>query len=650
MPIIKVGDERIKFPDGMSEVDIKKALEARFKGAIDQTQFSPEAQENLTDEQKRQIIDFKRKQFSAHGRPDLADIPSSAVQSAQALERIRKTNPAQAQNIEEMGGIQAALVSAGSVFNAILDAVGITETSGGDIQAMEELRSVKPVASGAGETLPFLVPGGAVGRVASVPGRIAAGSAVGGVEGGAITKARGGDAGDVAKGALLGAAVGGLSETIPSPGARTDLPTAKPARELVEQGGIRGVDLMTSDVLPPTTPVGKLAQSFGEKIPLVGTGSKRAAQQQQRQELVKNIADEFGLELDSPVADNIVKSLQARTKKELDSAMSVRGSAVESLTPFGRVPTPTTINAIDDIIARQSKLPATPERASLINQLQEQKSVLSDVDFSLAKDVRTDLIDDIRAVNRSDDVRNAAILQNVKSSLDKDMLSFARSNDKSAAADWLRSNRKLAETLEKTKNTELKNILNKGDATPESVLQIMRSEKPSQLKRLRSSITEKGRASARASIVKDALTKSGFFSGDINPNKFANELKRPKTQQAVNVFFTGQDKKQLDGLTQLLDATRRAQEAKQLGETGVQLSTGGGIGLTATAATGNVPAMLALFGTGTAGGLARAYESKRVRDALIKISTTKSGTTKGNAAISAAVAAINAEIAKGEEQ
>ncbi len=51
---------------------------------------------------------------------------------------------------------------------------------------------------------------------------------------------------------------------------------------------------MTTDVVPPTTFAGKSAQAVAEKIPLAGTGSGRAAQQEARQGIVAEFSKRFG--------------------------------------------------------------------------------------------------------------------------------------------------------------------------------------------------------------------------------------------------------------------------------------------------------------------------------------------------------------------
>ena len=285
---------------------------------------------------------------------------------------------------------------------------------------------------------------------------------------------------------------------------------------------------------------------------------------------------------------------------------------------FGNVPNDRTIAAIDEVLAKQAKLGAKSDKA-MIKNMEDIKSAVSqdDFGFSVSKNIRTEIIDDLKALSRADDTRATGATQTIKSALDKDMVAFARSVDRESAANWLRSNRAFADELQITKQTELKRILNAGTATPEKVLPILMGGKRSELGRLSSSLSPKGRGAARAAIVKDVLDKSGFFKGDINPDKLATALGNTKTKQAVDVFFKGNSKKQLDGLVDLLNATRRAQAAAVSPATGVQAvpligATGIGAGAaTDLVATGGV--------VGSLSAIAKAYESGPVRTMLLKI-------------------------------
>lgn len=413
-----------------------------------------------------------------------------------------------------------------------------------------------------------------------------------------------------------------------------------PAAEVLEAGVRLDVPVLTTDVVPPTTFLGKFTQQLSEKLGPLGTGAARADQQIARQNVVEELAQEFDVELSSPFAEEIVTSLNAQSAKVLANASEQRNRAVAALTPFGTVPVNKTIETIDRQLARQARL-GEKANTELVNNLNDIKSSIGG-DFSLVKDIRTEVISDLKALSRGEDRRAEGALQSVKSAIDEDLATFAKTNDRQAAADWQQSNRKFAEEFSRTRDTELKRILRSGEATPEKVLTILKGGKPSELKRLNKSLTPEGRQAARGAIVKDALDESGFFRGDVNPDRLATALNKTNRKQAIDAFFTGQDKKQLEGLTRLLDATRRAQQAAAAPPTGVQtipLITTGGIG------AGIATDAFTTMGTvGTLSAIAKAYESSPFRNLLLKIANSKPGSKVETGILEAAVPGVLAAL------
>lgn len=390
------------------------------------------------------------------------------------------------------------------------------------------------------------------------------------------------------------------------------------AANLIDSSERLGVPVLTTDAVPPTTFLGKYTQSMSEKLGPLGSGNKRASQQVARQNVVEELAKEFNIELDSDFAGDIVKSLNTETARKLERASIQRNKAVVKLDEFGNVPNDRTISAIEAVLARQSRLGDKADSA-LIKNMEDIKSAINqnDFGFSVSKDIRTEIIDDLAALRKADDSRAMGATQSVKSALDKDMIAFARGADRESAANWLRSNRAFADELTKTKQTELKRILNTGTATPEKVIPILMGGKRSEVSRLYGSLTSKGRSAGRAAIIKDVLDKSGFFKGDINPDRLATELGKTNKKQAIDIFFKGDNKKQLNGLVELLNATRRAQQSAAAPATGIQaVPTMGGAGLgfglaTDAITTGGV--------VGSLSAIAKAYESKPFRNLLLKI-------------------------------
>ncbi len=480
-------------------------------------------------------------------------------------------------------------------------------------------------------------------------GVAASGAIQAGIEG--VQAASGGevDPGDIA----LSAAFGGAAElAVPaiSSGAGTirEFIRAAPDREaaqVIAAGEREGVRVLTSDVVPPETFFGRSIQQLGEKIGFLGTGGARAQQQRARQDVVRGIADEFNItSVNDTTLPNIIESLTARQATELAEAATQRNAATAVLDQFGRVPVSATNREIARQIARQTRL-GEKGNTALVTNLQDIRSSIGG-DFSLVKDIRTEVISDLRALSRSEDRRAEGALQAVKSAIDKDMAVFARKNDRGALRDWLQSNRKFAFELSKSRDTELKRLIQKGDVSPEVVGPILNGGKLSELNRLNTSLTPAGQGAARVAIIKNALESSGFFNA-ANPDRLATILNKPKTQRAIGVFFRGDDRRRLEGLVRLLDSTRRAQQAA--------LSTPTGQQLIPVAATGGVIANpLAAFLTGgTLAAVTRGYESRVVRDALLKLRAMRPGSAEESELIrelSPAITAATQSIRKSQEQ
>ena len=410
--------------------------------------------------------------------------------------------------------------------------------------------------------------------------------------------------------------------------------TPDPEAQAILQAGERAdVPVLTTDLRPPDTFAGKFLQQTSEKLGPVGSGSARQTQQLARENAVVGLADEFGVELDSSFGDVIVKSIGRKSARTLEEAGAERLQAVSTLDTFGEVPLTNTIQVVSDQLAAQARLGARAD-TGLVKSLEDTLSALRGGDFSLLKDIRSEVISDLRAIGRGEDTRALGAVQDLKSAIDKDMVSFARANDPNSARLWLRSNRAFAEELTNIKDTELKRILSRGDATPEVVIPVLKGGKVSELNRLNNSMGAKGQAAARSAIIQDALQESGYFSDNINPDRLANALLKPNRQKAIGVFFSAEDKAQLDGFIKLLNSTRRAQQAAAAPATGIQtipLISGSllTLGLTANP-------FMTLTAVGTLAGFAKAYESGPVRSLLLRLDRAEPGSALETSLLEAA--------------
>lgn len=390
-----------------------------------------------------------------------------------------------------------------------------------------------------------------------------------------------------------------------------------------------GIPTFTSDVLPPETFSGKVAQQTAEKIPFFGTGTNRAAQQQFREEAV----DEFVQRYADYSYEAIVQSMKTAKDTLKRAAGDVMEFTGKKLDNIGDIPHASTRRAATAVRSELSR-PGIIKEGTALEKLDILMQALDDAPqtFTSLKENRTafrTLVNEVDAVGRSQlGSKQKMLLQRVENGLTSDMKTFAKANlEPSEFAAWTKANKSYADEAIKFTKTRLKNVLDKGDMTPESVQNMLFSQKPSELKSLYTSLTPDGQVNARAAIISKVAGNLSRRSNGITPNSFASELK--KFQPQINAFFKGDERKQLEGLSIALDATRRAQDAGVTTPTGQSLwgaFFGGG---TVAKPELAIPAMVG------AGGAGRLYESAPVRNALLKLASVPKGSTEFDKALTA---------------
>lgn len=193
---------------------------------------------------------------------------------------------------------------------------------------------------------------------------------------------------------------------------------------------------------------------------------------------------------------------------------------------------------------------------------------------------------------------------------------------------YQQANAVYADEAAKLKNTRLKNVLMKGDLTPEVVNNMLFSKNKSEIKTLYNSVGRVGRAQMRNGIIGKAMEKSGG-----SPDQFLRQLNI--LQKQTGITFKGQDASYLKGLKNYLQSTQQAAKAAVTTPTGQQT-----IPFIIGYGTAMNPAT-----TGAAvsyGLLTRAYESEPFRNAMLRMANTPRGSTAFDKAMQQAQKAINA--------
>lgn len=286
------------------------------------------------------------------------------------------------------------------------------------------------------------------------------------------------------------------------------------------------------------------------------------------------------------------------------------------------VPMTNTIKRIDDSIQYLGQL-KTAQVNPAIKVLEDYKEAFQGQDLRNVETLRKQLGDAFKAPELTT-LRSTTdkVITNIYGAVKADMADYIeKTGGQKALTQWATANKELSKMMEELDLSVLENMLKRGEATPEVVSNMLFSRKRSDVAALYRNLTPDGQASARSAILAKAAEKAGE---DLSPDKFANEVKRLGTQ--TGVFFTGDELKQVEGLVRVLDATKRASQASVMPATGIQAVIPAGAAALASyfgkGLTGFVASMGAMAG---AGGMARLYESKAVRNLLMKLPAVKKG-------------------------
>jgi hypothetical protein len=459
-----------------------------------------------------------------------------------------------------------------------------------------------------------------VGRMlATQPATQVAGGAGAGLAGQAAQEAGAGPLGQI--GASLGGGVAGAA-AVPR---RVPMPAIAGT---VEEATQRGIPVLTSDVMPPETFMGKAGQRVGERIPLVGTGPVRAAQQRSRIEATRDLLRQYGAEDVANVSDDVMRDLANKRAADLTKYTDLKKEVIKRLDAAGPVPVPSATQAID---AKVAELQATrlQQYEPIINVLQDWKASIQGQGLNNIEKIRKQIGESFKSPDLSS-IRGTGekALSDIYGPLKQDMEAFiTATGQRRDVTKWKLADKRLSDLAGELDMNALKSVLRSGDVTPEVVDRLLFSKKPSEVGQLYKSLTPAGQANARTAILSRAAEKSYYQLEDgtrmFSPEKFNAEIKRLKPQ--IGVFFRGDDLKQVEGLSRALTLTRRA------GEAGVATATGQEA--VPFVAGGVLAEMLGTMGAtiATAGGIgatARLYESAPVRNLMIQLGRTAPGSAE----------------------
>ncbi|EEU0149433.1 DNA transfer protein [Escherichia coli] len=402
-------------------------------------------------------------------------------------------------------------------------------------------------------------------------------------------------------------------------------------QQLLKRAAAADVPVMTSDVVPPKTKLGNQLQGYSEGV-IAGTGPMRAAQQDARTKLVNRFTEKYG-DYDPSVVVDSLKSGVAREKSLAKSKLNnLSGRMVGK-----PVDTSGTIRAIDGAVNELGKLKGVSDTQT-ISALNDYKNAIQEITngddaFELLDKLRTQFRIDVKGDRTVLPSMSQTMVDRVYNSLTNSLSkSIAKGLSPKDASAWRAGKADYAKMATHATQTRLKNVLNKGDLTPEAVNTIVYGQYGSDIARLYGKLDQKGKDMLRVAYISKIADKVGD-----SPQKMMTELGKLQKQANGQVFktvFGGKNGKEIEGMLSILDATKRASEANVVTKTGMTLAP-------LVRVMGNLKTGGALLAGETGIGLmSRVYESPMARNALLRLANTKAGTPAYEIALNQAATAV----------
>ena len=393
---------------------------------------------------------------------------------------------------------------------------------------------------------------------------------------------------------------------------------AKEIQQVIASSERQGIDVLTTDIFQPQSIFSRLSSQFAERVPLLGTGGKRAKQQSQR----VNALEELEQSTPRVEAGDIITSLNESANKTRVAAGGRINAVSEAMDQIGDVPTSNAVNSIDAATAKLTR-PGKLQNQVLIDELDNLKQTLGEApqSFSSLREFRTDaraIAEKVDPAGRSQ-LRSSdkALMDQVIKGLTKDLDDFVLNNsDARNLTRYKKADQLYAQEAAKLTKSRLKSVLDKGDVKPELVNNLLFSSSPSEVKLLFKNLDTSGRQNARMSLMRRALDDA-TKGGEISTARFVSQL--GKLEKNFDVFFRGEAKTEINGLKRLLETTKRAEQAGVVTPTGQTAQISAATALAAGAGIGDPRAIATLFLASTIGLTAKAYESAGVRNMLIRL-------------------------------
>ena len=406
----------------------------------------------------------------------------------------------------------------------------------------------------------------------------------------------------------------GIKNPAPS---QTKLPTL--AEKAIKAGEQHRVPVYYDDV---GGNVSKRVGVAAERIPVVGTGGGRAAQQKAVNKATQKLADKHYIDDDIP--DLVQKGLQDKLNGFRKAATKLYDDVGTLVGGRGDVKTDSFDDAILKEMARQEKL-GTAANPDVVKALEKYASAPRG-NFAFMRELRSQLGDDISTFYSPGSAvgnKGAGSMQVIKNALESDMGKFADDAGPTAKAAWRKANEFYAKNVIPFKQAGLRQLVKTDEPAKAWRYLVQQSAGKARAEKMYRSLDTGGRRAVRSGLIQDAIEHSKTAKGDISPAKFAQYME--KHSNAVDQFFAGKDLSEIKGFQNLMRHVERAGQYAENPPTGqrvIDVAVGGG----AVAATLN-PAVLKFMALLAASGesVKLLFQTEGGRNLLIAASKVKPG-------------------------
>ena len=385
------------------------------------------------------------------------------------------------------------------------------------------------------------------------------------------------------------------------------------------------VPVMTSDIYNPKNWFERGAQITSEWLPVVGTGSVRHAQQKAREQAL----DDFVGMYRGGTYEEVVQEIGAKSKEMRKAAGDVYNKVnpyLDQLSQGDGVPMANASKSMNDL-TEYLTTPGLDVDDTVLNMVDDFDSLMTGTpqSFQVLKDNISSWHEKLNSIDpnsRALPSKIKARFDNVLRAARKDRDGFAEANLNTGDYSSLKAaDKSWGETVTDMGTSKLKAILDKGEATPEVVRNMMFSRNKSDIDRLYKSLTPKGQDAARATFITQIADDLAKQQKGVSPTSVGTQLN--KYSDGINALFKGKKKDEVEGFINLMNVTKRAQEIER-GSGSQTFERLAGMGVAGTALSGAIPAS-SFAAYATIGGISRLFESPKVRNILIKARTMKQG-------------------------